>query len=724
MKVQPSDTTDRTVEAWRDCLRSDGQKVTVHPTQYVNRECAPVDNGYFVAMDNTDVQTPWRICAPGTYVSKDPTSSTDRECTDVAAYSYTTVDDMAGQETSSTAGAHLADVRPWTTLPVDVGMTTQGTTSTDVEFEECTYGYASLVGETEIPETYTDPCWKLLDADGDNLFDRYHPDRAKAVDDREQPCCGAIYDECSFDQDNDIDGDKICSIDDAFSTPQYTSGGDLTTMRSNPRDGLDYVDECPTDPRNDADQDGICDDDEAHVNHVGDGLIHTWNFKCKSMEGWSGDVDKIGFVGEQTSVIDWNGQNTCPDCMMRFKPKSPGFVKSAIFRIEKKTIEFTIGKGTVDQTVELFVKKGGEFVSVRTADALYKAKPTETFQVVWNIPEFKDMPAYITITNNDEKEAFVVDDFKFYDGASGCLSECMEVVESECDGEGCFYLERDPVPYVLAKYFSTSGLYCRQDTEGTEGGSLIKLDGKELSNIPQTETEGFDMTYLPRCLRIAKTQSSGKVNYLISIDEDGARQFVYENSGSSRSDPMFCVYDTQKPWCADYYAPLNAYKKKAGKDKCDVVTRPKGCLELCYRTHCDGHPKCGDTKAFDDCAKCCDNDYNSPGQCFRRRRLLSDSLEEPKTVDDCAKECILLNIESGQLIEGDDQCKAFRVGKDGTCKLATMCHVFDQLSDERPAVYFKVPGLDMYEGAEQPNTNFGQEGNNLARRRIRKRKKN
>merc|ERR1712146_809393 len=33
----------------------------------------------------------------------------------------------------------------------------------------------------------------------------------------------------------------------------------------------------------------------------------------------------------------------------------------------------------------------------------------------------------------------------------------------------------------------------------------------------------------------------------------------------------------------------------------------------------------------------------------------------PKTVDDCAKECILLNIESGQLIEGDDQCKAFRV---------------------------------------------------------------
>merc|ERR1711907_882113 len=99
---------------------------------------------------------------------------------------------------------------------------------------------------------------------------------------------------------------------------------------------------------------------------------------------------------------------------------------------------------------------------------------------------------------------------------------------------------------------------------------------------------------------------------------------------------------------------------------------------------------------FDDCAKCCDNDYNSPGQCFRRRRLLSDSLEEPKTVDDCAKECILLNIESGQLIEGDDQCKAFRVGKDGTCKLATMCHVFDQLSDEGPAVYFKVPGLDMY----------------------------
>lgn len=591
-------------------------------------------------------------------------------------------------------------------------MTTEGTTSTDVVFSACTYGFASLVDESMIPQTYTGKCLQLQDADNDGLFDRYLEARThKQVDTRPNPCCGAAYDECAFDKENDIDGDKICAGD----APSYTSGTP-SSMRTNQRSGLDIVDKCPTDQDNDADQDGICDDDESNEKSVGNGLIQTWDFTSMGTQGWSGDVDQIKFIDTagSASEIEWNGKQTCPDCVARFK-KGEGSITSSTFRIEHKTIEFTIGQGTSQQSIELFVKINREFTSVRSTTAEYKAVPEGTFNVVWNIAEYLDSVAYIKVTNNEKKETFIFDNFKFYDGASGCLSECMKIVADQ----GQLFFEEDAVPYVSAKKMHDYDVYCRKDTEGVEGGSkIIATDAKRLSFIP-TQDDELAMDYLPRCLRVAV---KGAREYHISIDEDGARKFVYEAGAGTPT--QYCVYNTMKPWCADYYAPLNAYKKKLQKDICDVTVRETGCRELCYSTHCDGHPKCGGTKAFDDCAKCCDNDYNSPSKCFRRRRLVSESLEQSKTAHDCAKECILFNLESGEVNHDDARCKGFNV-KDGECKLATRCHVKPSASDAKPAYYYKIPGVDMYEGADLPKTEFGTNNNGLARRRTKRfRKKN
>merc|ERR1712167_400397 len=105
-----------------------------------------------------------------------------------------------------------------------------------------------------------------------------------------------------------------------------------------------------------------------------------------------------------------------------------------------------------------------------------------------------------------------------------------------------------------------------------------------------------------------------------------SKKFEYEAIDSSRTSTLFAVYDTQKPWCADVSSPLTKFTKSKKEIHCESTTMETGCLDLCYNAHCGAKVEggCGKEKAFDDCAKCCDNNYNNPAGCFRRPWLKLD----------------------------------------------------------------------------------------------------
>merc|ERR1712216_786085 len=59
------------------------------------------------------------------------------------------------------------------------------------------------------------------------------------------------------------------------------------------------------------------------------------------------------------------------------------------------------------------------------------------------------------------------------------------------------------------------------------------------------------------------------------------------------------------------------------------------CLDQCFKIHCSDEARngraCGDDKAFQDCATCCESNFNIASGCFRRRRRLGAAMEAVAT---------------------------------------------------------------------------------------------
>merc|ERR550537_939550 len=86
------------------------------------------------------------------------------------------------------------------------------------------------------------------------------------------------------------------------------------------------------------------------------------------------------------------------------------------------------------------------------------------YPVEWDVSEFLGRDAVITVAHYDKEKMMAVDDFEFFDDASGCLPSCMSIRDGVCNGgdETCFYLEEDQVPYVEVKSAGhATGTFCR-----------------------------------------------------------------------------------------------------------------------------------------------------------------------------------------------------------------------------------------------------------------------
>merc|ERR1712227_228724 len=106
---------------------------------------------------------------------------------------------------------------------------------------------------------------------------------------------------------------------------------------------------------------------------------------------------------------------------------------------------------------------------------------------------------------------------------------------------------------VNQKLSETTAEYCREDTPGTSGGTSLDFltsVGSKLTHINE------EMAYLPRCLTIEIGSGSDLAgSYVISLR--GGRRFAFSKVEGNH----YCVYNTEKPWCADEYAPLNYFRK-------------------------------------------------------------------------------------------------------------------------------------------------------------------
>merc|ERR1719162_2444005 len=90
--------------------------------------------------------------------------------------------------------------------------------------------------------------------------------------------------------------------------------------------------------------------------------------------------------------------------------------------------------------------------------------PTE-----WDVSEFVGRKALIQIAHMDKEKQMKIDEFEFFNDATGCLPTCMAIRDGVCNGgETCFYFEKDPTPYVEVKSTGyAGGTYCRASNGGS-----------------------------------------------------------------------------------------------------------------------------------------------------------------------------------------------------------------------------------------------------------------
>ena len=352
--------------------------------------------------DNKKACTPYSTCQSGAYISTRGTTSTDRKCGQCGVNLYThDIDEL--------------ECVAWEPCEIDYGVADYGSGMDDVECSECEKGYISLS---------VDPfsrCTKLIDSDGDGLYDRNGPGYA---DTRDAPGTGGEYDKCPFDPYNDWDGDGIC--------------GD--------------VDECPKDPKNDKDKDGICGDK--------DDVDWTLDFRSNSLVGWKKDGD--AFVGQPTFVDegafeDYAGDTVCPGCYVHSKIEGEGEITSKAFTLKRNTVEFFIGGGGPDhmESVEVVLvdDKDGDKVLKKTMPA--GTGDDSMFPVFLDVAEHKGKEVFFRVSDRSVKGGIKFDNIQFYNDQGGCLPECLKIEATTCGPEDnlqtCFKFENDETPYVRVK---------------------------------------------------------------------------------------------------------------------------------------------------------------------------------------------------------------------------------------------------------------------------------
>merc|ERR550537_66980 len=104
----------------------------------------------------------------------------------------------------------------------------------------------------------------------------------------------------------------------------------------------------------------------------------------------------------------------------------------------------------------------------------------EWYPVEWDVSEYLGRDAVIQVAHYDKEKMMAVDEFEFFDDASGCLPSCMSIRDGVCNGgdETCFYFEEDLVPYVQVKSAGhAKGTYCRASYgPGSKlGGGIISM---------------------------------------------------------------------------------------------------------------------------------------------------------------------------------------------------------------------------------------------------------
>jgi hypothetical protein len=400
----------------------------------------------------------------------------------------------------------------------------------------------------------------------------------------------------------------------------------------------------------------------------------------------------------------WSQHNTCDSCYASTAHDDAvtGTMEREI-TIKKNTLTFAL-KG--EQSLSKFVKLTIKNTKANQEHKAYKDQPfiMETpdatdgdwYPVNWDLSEFVGRKAKIEVTDVDPNGGVSVDEFTWFSERSSCLPSCMAIRDGICSGETCFYFENDNRAYVNVKQISDlEATYCRQgplrDGGSPIGGGIREMwidngpnpvllgpDGEEISggrDVAIARTDSLRSDVLPRCFNIELKGSHISVTVAEGIlgDDKPRRSFAYAPA-PQLSEQAHCVYPTLKARCVAHSKPSAAFDEQKAVLCNPMIYRPT-CFDQCYSLHCpfDDEQACGNSKAFQDCATCCDNNSNEASGCFRRRRrlgskgagskatMLLNEDESTYTDNECAAACLDM-----------DGCIGFKVEK-GACMLTDQC---------------------------------------------------
>merc|ERR1719502_1675181 len=183
----------------------------------------------------------------------------------------------------------------------------------------------------------------------------------------------------------------------------------------------------------------------------------------------------------------WSMSEVCTTCFAANKRGMTGQMGTS-FTIKKGTMRFALlGEATPTNFVKLTIlDKGTALVAGKMPgprltegrpyyqEAVSNELPVDPvsgevgepqwYPVEWDLTEYTGRMAVLAIAHFDKEKMMAVDDFEFFDDASGCLPSCMSIRDGVCNGgdETCFYFEEDLVPYVQVKSAGhAKGTYCR-----------------------------------------------------------------------------------------------------------------------------------------------------------------------------------------------------------------------------------------------------------------------
>merc|ERR1711988_1092882 len=306
------------------------------------------------------------------------------------------------------------------------------------------------------------------------------------------------------------------------------------------------------------------------------------------------------------------------------------------------------------------------------------------YPVEWDVSQFKGKTVVVEVGDFSPTSSISVDNFEFYNSRMGCLPTCMDIRDDICDGETCFYLEMDEVPYRKVKSLgAVKGVYCRDGAKNLPG-SAIGPGVLQMSKGPGDASLWYvAATNLPRCMQIDLRGSHYAVSTVDAVLGETRDQLEFAYSREPQfADPehIHCIYPTLEPRCVAYSKPVSAFKSWK-RSVCATELYETNCLDQCFKIHCSDQAMagraCGNDKAFQDCAYCCESNFNVASGCFRRRRRLGAALESISSEAqggfsdyDCAEACL-----------DTPGCMAYRID-DGVCSISSRC---DQGRADEPA---------------------------------------